>query len=523
MNTVAPETATAHRAAPNSNTAQPLKIAILAMGGQGGGVLADWLVDMAEHAGWFAQSTSVPGVAQRTGATIYYVELFPAPWSLAQPPVLALMPTPGDVDVVISAELMEAGRAVLRGIVTPDRTTLLTSTHRSYAIGEKSHPANGIGDASQVIAAGRDAARKFYAADLQRLAEDSGSVISASLFGALAATQALPFSREQFEATIARGGVGVKASQAALHAGWEKIRIAALHDDSAQDSERFPPVPERAENAAGQRLLDALRERFPAVLQPVVLAGLRRLLDFQDSAYAEDYMQRVGRMLAADRAQGGEPRGYALTQQFARYLATAMAYDDVIKVADLKIRDTRKQRISREVGLKPEQMLDVADYMHPRFEEVCGVMPQRLGRWMERSFLQRWTAPLFRRGRHIRSTRLGGYALLYLLASRRRARKGTLRHAQEMTSIEQWTALVLQALEKQYELALEVVRARRLVKGYSDTHARSTGKFSQLMGAIPGLLSLDDAAGHLRRLNEAALSDAKDGALQAALAGLPDR
>ena len=47
------------------------------MGGQGGGVLTDWIVELAERHGWLAQSTSVPGVAQRTGATIYYVEMLP--------------------------------------------------------------------------------------------------------------------------------------------------------------------------------------------------------------------------------------------------------------------------------------------------------------------------------------------------------------------------------------------------------------------------------------------------------------
>ena len=46
---------------------QPIKIAILAMGGEGGGVLADWIVDMGEANGYVAQTTSVPGVAQRTG------------------------------------------------------------------------------------------------------------------------------------------------------------------------------------------------------------------------------------------------------------------------------------------------------------------------------------------------------------------------------------------------------------------------------------------------------------------------
>ena len=56
-------------------TDRPITIAVLAIGGQGGGVLVDWIVALAEREGWRAQSTSVPGVAQRTGATIYYVEM----------------------------------------------------------------------------------------------------------------------------------------------------------------------------------------------------------------------------------------------------------------------------------------------------------------------------------------------------------------------------------------------------------------------------------------------------------------
>src|SRR4051794_24440249 len=98
-------------------TVRPITIAILALGGEGGGVLSDWIVDVGQHAGFLAQATSVPGVAQRTGATIYYVELFPrrVAQDAGHDPVLALMPMPGDVDVVLASELMEAGRAIERG------------------------------------------------------------------------------------------------------------------------------------------------------------------------------------------------------------------------------------------------------------------------------------------------------------------------------------------------------------------------------------------------------------------------
>src|SRR3954469_189143 len=136
------------------NARQPIKIAVLAMGGEGGGVLADWIVDLGETNGYIAQATSVPGVAQRTGATIYYVEMYPRAQAErdGSRPVLALMPLPGDVDVVLASELMEAGRAIQRGLVTPDRTTLVASSHRVFAIAEKIVPGDGRSDENSLRA-----------------------------------------------------------------------------------------------------------------------------------------------------------------------------------------------------------------------------------------------------------------------------------------------------------------------------------------------------------------------------------
>src|ERR1700688_2062520 len=105
---------------------RPIAMLIAALGGEGGGVLTDWIVSAAASQGFPVQSTSIPGVAQRTGATTYHIELVPA----AQPagvrrPILALAPGTGDVDLVVASELMEAGRAIGNGFVTPDRTTTI--------------------------------------------------------------------------------------------------------------------------------------------------------------------------------------------------------------------------------------------------------------------------------------------------------------------------------------------------------------------------------------------------------------
>jgi indolepyruvate ferredoxin oxidoreductase, beta subunit len=265
--------------APSGNAS--INVAILAMGGEGGGVLADWIIDLAETAGYRAQGTSVPGVAQRTGATIYYVEMLPGVASAAEP-VLALAPFPGDVDVVIASELMEAGRAIQRGLVTPERTTFIASTNRVYSMTEKTAMADGRVDAQRLLDSGKAAAKQWICADFSRAAEETGSVISAVLFGALCASGRLPFERPAFEAAIRRGGVGVEASLRAFEAGH---KLAALGAPKLQTTVH-PSV------AVGEKLRELnarILAEFPAPAHATLRAGIHRLADYQDVAYAAQY------------------------------------------------------------------------------------------------------------------------------------------------------------------------------------------------------------------------------------------
>lgn len=501
----------------------PIKIAILAMGGQGGGVLADWIVEMAERAGWWAQTTSVPGVAQRTGATIYYLELLPESVAAAagKPPTLAMMPTPGDIDVVVAAELMEAGRAMQRGLVTPDRTTLITSTHRSYAVAEKAAPGNGIADPNKVIDAGREVAKRLLCFDLQQMAERAGSVISASLFGAIAGSGALPFPREAFEETIRHGGVGVEASLRAFALGFDAAGAAPAAPAPVDTARPQPDVPLRAGHRKVQKLLDEVTRDFPKVAQPMLVAGLRRLLDYQDVAYSREYLAHVRTLRDLDARHGGDAKDWALTQAGARYVAVAMSYDDVIRVADLKTRGSRFERVRSEVGAKPDQLVYTTEFMHPRVEEICGTLPAPIGRWLEKSktlggFIQR----RFEKGRRVQSGTLRWFLALSLVAGMRRIRRTTLRHQIEMAHMREWLERALRIAASDYALGVEVLNCRRLIKGYSGTHDRGDKRFARLMDAADELLGRPDAAATLKRLREAALTDEEGKALDAQLAGL---
>ena len=499
---------------------RPITIAIVAMGGEGGGVLADWLLDLAEQAGWHAQTTSVPGVAQRTGTTLYYLEIFPgdAPGANGRAPVLALMPTAGEIDLAVASELMEAGRAVQRGLVTPERTTLVASTHRVYSMTEKMAMGDGRVDAGKLVAACRTAARECVLADFAALAQASGSLISAALFGAIAATGRLPFPRDAFTAAITRGGVGVATSLAAFEAGYRQATALRLEEavptDASAGASPPGPLPDVGPALAG--LVDEARRRLPAALLPTAIHSLRRLADYQDVAYAAEYLDRLRPFLAP----ADQPDGWL--EDLMRHLALWMSYEDTIRVADLKTRPSRLRRVAEEVGLQAGQVLEIDEFLHPRVEEIADVLPAPLGRRLLASAPARVVvARLAGSGRIVRTTSLRGYLPLFAVSRLRPWRRASLRHQRETAAIDHWLRTIAALRAADPALALEVIRNQRLVKGYSDTHARGLRHYQRLLQALPALRQRAGAASMMRALREAALADESGAQLAALLAQLP--
>ncbi len=479
---------------------RPIRISINALGGQGGGVLADWIVDLAEHAGYVAQATSVPGVAQRTGATVYYLELCPMAED-GREPVLALMPIPGDVDLVIASELMEAGRAIARGLVTPDRTVLVASSQRVMAISEKSEMGDGEMPAGKVVAAAQSASKQLVLADLHALAERTGSVISAALFGAVAGSGALPFARDAFEAAIRRGGVGVEASLRAFAAAFDLAQGGALAISAAP---RVAPPPARIAGDLRQRIAQILPEPARAYAG----LGVDRCLDYQGRAYAALYLDRLAAVARVDEQFGGDRFDWRLTAAAARYLALWMTYEDVIRVADLKTRGSRFDRVRAEVRAAKDQIVDVAEFMHPRFEEVCDTLPDAIGRGLKESgTARRLFGRFFDQGRQVSTSKLGGFLLLFGLARLRGLRPMSHRHRSETERIEAWLASAVNAARNNYDLGVEIIALQRLVKGYGETHERGLRGYGAILQTLRPLIERPDAAKVARALAQAALKD----------------
>ena len=491
-----------------------LKLAVMAVGGQGGGVLTDWIEEVARANGQAVQATSVAGVAQRTGATIYYIEMAPRG---GRAPVFSLLPAAGDVDILIAAELMEAGRAILRGFVTPDRTTLIASTHRALAVSEKTVPGDGIANADEVLAAAAIAAQRTIFFDMEKIAVESGTVISASLFGALAGSGALPFPRAAFEAAIKGSGRGIEASLRAFARAYDAAQQGVAPNVAPSDApaNHAASAPRGTPKMLGQwSALTTATAELPALVQPMALAGLRKVVDFQDIRYGREYLDRLASVQRADSAS----HGWVLTLESAKYIANAMAYDDVIRVADLKTRAPRMDRIRGEMGATGANLLQITEFLHPRAEEIVSLLPPRLGESIEANPARMAHIDrLFGKGRRLRSDSLWAFAQLYLLGGLRGWRRHTLRHKREQQHLNGWLDAALAHAPGRYDLAVEVIRTRRLIKGYSDTHTRGLSKYDRVMAGITLVADREDAADWARRLREAALSDEAGAALDGAL------
>ena len=423
----------------------------------------------------------------------------------AHEPVLALMPVPGDVDIVIASELMEAGRAIQRGLITPDRTTLIASTNRVFSMTEKIALADGRVDADKLIEACRAAAKTMHAFDMAAIAEATGSVISAVLFGTLAGAGVLPFPRQAFEGAIKRGGVGIKASLAAFTAGFEattsgaatvKTPAATLPPPTldGQDSDETPTQAAAAPTDPGRAAARG-RQVSGVARAPSSAPGSSAPSTIRASPTRELYLDRLAPIAQADRDG-------RLIAETARQLALGMAYEDTIRVAELKIRPSRFERVREEVRVNDDQILEIAEFMHPRTQEIADTLPAPLGRFiLDTGWVRGLIDRMTRKGRVVKTTSLRGFLLLYLVASFKPLRPRSLRYGVEQQHLEDWLATVQRIAATHYDLAVEVAAARNLVKGYGDTHERGRARFETLMGLLPGAVA---APGRRRAAREPA-------------------
>lgn len=537
---------------------EPVSILIGALGGQGGGVLAEWLVDAATRAGYVAQSTSIPGVAQRTGATTYYVEVHPEPQAElgGRVPILGLYPVPGRVDLVIASELLEAGRILQGGYVSADRTLLIASTSRTLTTAEKMAMGDGRFSPEHLLDAARRHSRQLQAFDMDVAAREAGTVVSSVMLGAIAGSGTLPIARTVFEEVVRAGGLGVEASLRGFERGCAAVTPPTTRQGQSQPQPQPQPQPQsqsKAPSAAQPASSEApsgdgqiapaagaasastharrVADEFPAAARDIIAAGYDRVVEFQDARYGRLYAERLRAIDRAERASdpaGGH--GGRVLRETARFLALWMAFDDIVRVASLKCRASRFARVRQEIGAGAGDVVHIVDHFKPGVPEFAGMLPSMLARR-----LVAWDRRRRMRGReplawplHLRTHTIHGFLLLRSLAALRRLRRFGARYQEEQHGIERWLSAVAAGCAGDPALGHEIALCGRLIKGYGATNERGKANLAHMLEHLvrgPDGRSATDRAAAIRRAREAALADEAGRALDVELAthGAPPR
>jgi len=434
---------------------RPICLLLGALGGQGGGLLAEWLSEAARIAGYPAQATSIPGVAQRTGATTYYFELYPQ----QIPPddvVFSLFPSSGDVDLLATLEPTEAGRAIEAGRVTRN-TRVISATRRVYSTAEKSAAGDGRIDPLPLLAALRQIASELHLID----PDASALPLNARLLGAIAASDTLPLEQGHYRQAIEQSGVAVERNLA----GFDDGLTRASAEPQPIDLLRYQPSPTG---------FDSDLALFPEALRPLLGHALARLVDYQDRAYAQHYLDRLKPLANA------EP---ALLQESAQQLARWMSFEDILRVAQLKSRPDRLARIRRELGANDDQPVQVRDYFEPRMAELMALLPGD-------AIALRSPAPT---GTTQHATNSGlalrwpsssplGFGLLRLLAGLRRFRRHGRGYRHEQAAIDRWLNAVTYTQGRDSELALLVARLAIWARGYGAVRESGLAQLDRLLG-----------------------------------------
>jgi indolepyruvate ferredoxin oxidoreductase, beta subunit len=481
--------------------ARPIRLLLAALGGEGGHVLASWLHDAAIASGHYVQGTFIPGVAQRTGATTYYLEIVPGAArhhaAAARRPVLALNAAPGEVDVMVASELLEAARAIQAGFVTPERTALITSSARVFTVDEKAAMTDGRLDPDRLSELARTSSRRLIMADYAGAAAEANSVLNAVLLGALASARVLPIALEDYRNAICRQGKFVDNNLRGFAAGLASVK-------EAQDA--IPPansaaVSRVAAGAGEAAFAEGTLKAFPSEAHGVLKLALARLIDYQDEAYARLYLERVSRFLA--RCGGDGP----FIRELARHLALRMSVEDVIRVAQLKLRRARLDRLSHEACARAGDIIEVTEYLKPGPEEVLGLLPPRFGGWLLARVRRDRSWPL-----KVRSTRFSGFLRLRALAALRGWRPRTLKFAEEAAWVEAWLDLVARSYALDPAAAREVVATAGLVKGYAETYKRGRANWRKIATAViePALAGRLAGVGFADAVLQARLAASKD-------------
>lgn len=360
---------------------------------------------------------------------------------------------------------------------------------------------DGRYDQQRLLQAVEKNSQKTLLLDLEAIARQSGAMVNAVMLGVIAGSGALPIPGDAFEAAIRADGKAIDSNLRGFRAGF----------DAARDGTQVRANRLKRHHEASVSLADFEREieRMPEPARAFMTESVRRLLDYQDLAYARRYLDRLGPICDADTRAGANGR---LLAETARHLAVRMSYEDVIRVAQAKIDPARFGRIAAQMGIKPGQPFTVTEFLKPGIEEMCSILPPWLARRILAAVARRPALGQVHWGMELNTASISGFLRFAALAKLRRFRPRTWRFQEEQCEIEAWLRLIARAASISVDLAIEIAECARLIKGYGDTHKRGMTNYRAVISqvvepALAGRMPAGQAVDAIASARTAALLD----------------
>ncbi len=238
-----------------------------------------------------------------------------------------------------------------------------------------------------------------------------------------------------------------------------------------------------------------LPDGLPDGASSVVSDGIHLLMDYQGAAYAKLYVERLQRFI------GHQDVDAAMFREIARLMANRMAYEDAIRIAQLKLAefrdsDGRVQSIDALPAVAAEPVLMVLDKLGWAHKRVS----------IPFSAASRW-----------------GLRRLKIEAWLRRWRLFSIRYSEERAWVERWLHMIARSLAKQPNATSAIVDTATMVEGYGDRYRQGLADWHAIIDGLAkptfdGALPLQDLAGAVAEARAAALPDPRQVALKRAIA-----
>lgn len=511
------------------------RVLVPSVGGQGGGTIsevlyravmierervakANGMLDRIAYRTDLEYRYMIPGLAQRNGS-VYSAVVFVSPLELDLPEqiVVAERFHTSSVDVMIAQELAEAVRFAGSGLLNADSTAIVNE-HRFLTTVEKMPTTKSLIPMDEQIAALKRLVGRYVGIDAHGLALTNGMkplYANAILLGALAASNALPISKDSYisaieerfsgkvmDENIKAFEIGYKHTISAYSVYSRRNVVSDITEQSMdgivernhrrlmlsrgkRDAERYVELIKgfADNNSNSNSNSNSKYGIIPEDLLKILAEGIGQMVEFEGWHHADAYMRRVMDMLSIDRERGDGT--FRLSKAYAMHLAgRLMRWEGPFEVARIKSRKSIKDMLPYR-GSRSNVIVKVEALLQPNVEEMYGMVPKRIHDIMCR-IIPSWQSYIESRrydGRPISIdlTSIGGYIKLWLLWKLSFMQKHSLRYHREMELVDYFTRVVKDLAMIDYELACMVADYAQYIRGFAHIRARNIDAFKTLV------------------------------------------